>query len=138
LTGGLAAGLTLGLAFATFVHGTVQAQAQAQAIPLTLTAGSLPPPQRLIQVKVGERVRWAVTSDQAGELHVHAYRLSFEVAAKQVTAVEFTAHAAGRFKVEWHPKAQVSGGANGQAGGKAEKSAPHHAAALARLEVYPP
>lgn len=123
----MTAGLTLGLALAIFVQGL--ALAQPLAMPLTITAGILPPQQRVIQAKVGDRLRWAVTSDQAGELHLHAYRLSFAVPAKQLTPVEFTAHAAGKFKLEWHAKASKE---------STEKSPTHHAAALARLEVYPP
>lgn len=91
-----------------------------------LTHGELAPSQRLVAVLKGDRLRWRISSDSAGELHLHGYRLSVHVQPGQTVELAFTAHATGRFPVEWHP-----------AGDPAAPST-HHAAPLAVLEVRPP
>ena len=91
-----------------------------------LKQGELPQAQRLLAVVKGERVHWQIISDSAGELHLHGYRLSVHVQPGQTAELTFTAHATGRFRIEWH-----------SAGDPAGASA-HHVAPLAVLEVRPP
>jgi len=64
--------------------------------------GVIPKTLRLIQVRKGDRLRWRISSDTAGEFHLHAYRLSATLQAGQTTELAFTAFATGRFRLEWH------------------------------------
>ena len=93
---------------------------------LRIVNGALTPDQRLIKVYQGDRLRWHITSNAAGALHLHAYRLSLQLQAGQMQELAFTAFASGRFRVEWHA-----------AGEPAPAAAGHHAPALAMLEVQP-
>ncbi len=88
--------------------------------------GALMPDQRLIKVYKGDRLRWRVTSNASGSLHLHAYRLAIQMQAGQSRELAFTAFATGRFRVEWHG-----------ASAPAQTASAHHAAALAMLEVQP-
>lgn len=102
------------------------ALAQVQtARQLTLVNGTLPAAQRLIVATKGEALRWRLDSNVAGTVHVHAYRVSVALRPGQAVDLAFTAHATGRFRIEWH--------AAGEAG-----PGPHHAPPLAMLEVRPP
>jgi hypothetical protein len=93
---------------------------------LVLVDGALPAAERLIKATKDDALRWRVTSDRAGELHVHAYRVSLALKPGVPAELAFTVHATGRFRVEWHAagQADVAGGA-------------HHAPPLAMLEVRP-
>ena len=93
---------------------------------LALVDGVLPVAQRLIVAKQGDVQRWRLTSNLPGEVHVHAYRVSVTLQPGQAGELAFTAHASGRFRVEWHA-----------AGAASTSSAAHHAPALAVLEVRP-
>ncbi len=116
-------------------HAQAQAQAQALAaasapaawLELQLVGGVLPPAQRLISVLKGDALRLRIRSDAAGELHLHAYRLSVALQPGQPAELTFTAHASGRFRFEWHA-------ASAQ---RPVPPADHHAAPLAVLEVRP-
>jgi hypothetical protein len=94
---------------------------------LRLVDGMLPAEQRLITALKGDTLRLRASSNTAGELHLHAYRLRLALQAGQPAELAFTAHATGRFRFEWHA-AQTSGAA---------PPADHHAAPLAVLEVRP-
>jgi hypothetical protein len=83
----------------------------------------LPPAQRVIRASKGDRLRWRITSDAAGEFHLHALRLAVAVQPGRVAELAFTAFATGRFRASWH------------AAGAAE--AGRHDAALVVLEVRP-
>ncbi len=98
---------------------------------LQLVNGVLPPEQRLIRALKGDAVRLRISSNQAGELHLHAYRLSLALQPGQPAELAFTAHASGRFRFEWHA-AKSPGAVPGAA-----PPADHHAAPLALLEVRP-
>jgi hypothetical protein len=98
---------------------------------LQLADGVLPPAQRLITALKGDALRLRVTSNTAGELHLHAYRLSLALQPGQPAELAFRAHATGRFRFEWHG-AKTPGDAPGTA-----SPAAHHAAPLAVLEVRP-
>jgi hypothetical protein len=104
------------------------AHAQPAAVhELRLLDGLLPADQRLITALKGDTLRLRVRSNQAGELHLHAYRLTLALRPGQPAELAFTAHATGRFRFEWHAE---------KAPGDAPR-ADHHAAPLAVLEVRP-
>ncbi|NML44622.1 hypothetical protein HHL11_12725 [Ramlibacter sp. G-1-2-2] len=89
-------------------------------VELRIAGGKLPEAQRRIVALQGDRLRWRVSSDAPGELHLHAYRLAVRVGPGSPQELAFTAAATGRFPLEWHAGA-------GQ----------HHEAPLAWLEVRP-
>ena len=93
---------------------------------LHIVDGALASDQRVIKVVQGDRLRWRVTSNASGSLHLHAYRLSIQVQAGQSRELAFTAFASGRFRLEWHA-----------VGESAQAASAHHAPALAMLEVRP-
>jgi hypothetical protein len=93
---------------------------------LRIIDGTLAPEERLIAVQKDDRLRLRITSNLAGELHLHAYRLGVAVAPGQAAELAFTAHATGRFRIEWHPAAA-----------RADAPDAHHAPPLATLEVRP-
>ncbi len=96
-------------------------------LTLSIVDGNLPKAQRLIQVRKGDKLRWRISSNTAGELHLHAYRLSAQLQAGQATELTFDAFATGRFRLEWHAAydKRVAAETN------------HHAPPLAILEVLP-
>jgi hypothetical protein len=107
--------------------------AEEKSFQLNLQKGVLPKAERLVQVAKGDSVRIKLTSDQPGELHLHAYRLAAKVAnANQAVDVNFKAHATGRFRFEWHP---AESPAKNGVGSKAPVG--HHHEAVATLEVKP-
>ena len=93
---------------------------------LSITAGAVPAAQRTIRVQKDDMVRWRVSSDAPGNLHLHAYRIDVGVAPGKPAEVAFKAYASGRFRVEWHA-----------ATSKPAAGAGHHAAPLASFEVRP-
>jgi hypothetical protein len=115
------AGLLVSLPVAGWAQGVSE-----KTLQLTVVDGQLPAGQRLIKVDKGDQLRWRISSNTAGELHLHAYRLSVKLQAGQATELAFTAFATGKFRVEWH--------------GLPDRMPPsdaHHAPALATLEVRP-
>ena len=106
-----------------FAGGPVLAQPAELVREMQLVDGTLPAAQQLITVLQGDSLRWRFTSKLAGEVHVHAYRLNVAVQPGQTAELAFTAHATGRFRVEWHAAGAAPGG--------------HHAPPLATLEVRP-
>ena len=121
------AGVVLGAALTGLAPGLLcGADAPAKVFELRINGGTLPLAQRVMRVAKGDTLRWRVTSDAAGQIHLHAYRLAAQVAPDQVSEVVFDAFASGRFRVEWHP-ADVRPEARGA----------HPAAPLATLEVRP-
>jgi pullulanase/glycogen debranching enzyme len=99
-------------------------------LDLSIINGALPAEQRLIKVQKGQQLRWRINSNQAGEVHLHAYRLHATVKPGQVAELAFTAHATGKFRLEWH-------GAQDKVSPKDAAPGHHHAPALATLEVRP-
>ena len=96
------------------------------AFAFAIADGTLPPAQRLIQVRKGDTLRWRISSNRTGELHLHAYRLSVHLQAGQTQDLIFEAFATGRFRLEWHGEHD-----------KGKPGANHHAPPLALLEVLP-
>ncbi len=102
------------------------ADAPGRVFTLSITAGVVPVSERTIRVQKGEMVKWHVSSDAPGDLHLHAYRIDAAVVPGKPAEVAFKAFATGRFRVEWHPAAGKGTGGGG-----------HHAAPLAMFEVRP-
>ena len=90
---------------------------------LAITDGVVQPGQRVIRARKGDRLRWRITSDAPGELHLHALRLAVAVQTGRVAELAFTAFATGRFRATWH----ATGAADTE----------RHDAALVVLEVQP-
>jgi hypothetical protein len=86
----------------------------------------LPKAQRLIKARKGDKLRWRISSNTAGTLHLHAYRLIAPLQAGQTKELAFDAFATGRFRLEWHGEQDKSSG-----------NAGHHAPPLAIVEVLP-
>lgn len=80
--------------------------------------------EKTIRVTQGESIELVWTSDEAAELHLHGYDISFEVSPQAPAVVTFKAHATGRFPITSH-------------GFGAEKGQGHGHEALLYLEVYP-
>ena len=115
--------MMLALAFAA---PAVAADAPEKVFDLSITAGSVPAAQRTLRAQKDQLVRWRVTSDVPGELHLHAYRINASVIPGSPAEIAFKAFATGRFRVEWHPAPLKPAGAAG-----------HHAAPLVTFEVRP-
>lgn len=96
------------------------------ALTLPIVDGTLPKELRLIKTRKGDKLRWRISSNTAGTLHLHAYRLIAPLQAGQTKEIEFDAFATGRFRLEWHVEHDKSSG-----------NAGHHAPPLAILEVLP-
>ncbi len=94
-------------------------------LALALARGVAPAEQRVMRVSKGDAVRLRLTSDSAGDIHLHGYRLEAKLAPGQPAELAFTAYATGRYRLEWH-------GAGDDA-----KTGQHHGPALATLEVRP-
>jgi hypothetical protein len=93
-------------------------------LELSIINGMLPVDARLIKVYKGDRLRWRITSNTSGELHLHAYRISVRLQPGETGELAFNAFATGRFRVEWHPDFASPVGS-------------HATAPLALLEVQP-
>ena len=92
---------------------------------LAIVGGMLPASQRVLRVDKSDAVRLRLTSDAAGEAHLHGYRLDARVAPGQAAELAFSARATGRYRIEWH------------AAGDAPEGGRHHGPPLAVLEVRP-
>lgn len=96
---------------------------------LTLTQGALPAAQRTLRVEQDDAVRLRVSSDEPGELHMHAYRIRLNVSKDAPAETRFKAFASGRYRLEWH--------AADHAPAALTKPPGHHGPPLAALEVRP-
>ena len=100
------------------------AAAPEKAFDLTIVRGSLAAGDRLLRVNKGDALRLRISSDTAGEVHLHGYRLQANLVAGLPSELAFTAYATGRYRLEWHPAGQKQSGS-------------HHGPPLAVLEVRP-
>lgn len=96
------------------------AAAAPRNFEVTIAAGQVAAPMRVIKVAQGDRVRLLFTSDKAMSLHLHGYDVEVEVKPGAAAELIFEAYAAGRYAIEEH----------GQGGA-------HAAEPLLRVEVYP-
>jgi len=105
--------------------GALAAEPAEKSFDLVITGGRVAKDQRLIRVDKGTPVKLRVTSDTAGSLHLHAYKLEAHLVPGTAAELAFNARATGRFRFEWH-------GDNAKA-----NSGDHHGPPLATLEVRP-
>jgi heme/copper-type cytochrome/quinol oxidase subunit 2 len=103
----------------------IAADPPTRTFDVAITNGSVAKEQRLIRVDKGTPVKLRVSSDTAGSLHLHAYKLEVHVAPGTPAELAFNARATGRFRFEWH------------ADNAPAKSGDHHGPPLATLEVRP-
>jgi heme/copper-type cytochrome/quinol oxidase subunit 2 len=101
------------------------AESPAQSFELAINGGTVAKEQRLLRVDKGTAIKLRVSSDAAGSLHLHAYKLEVRVVPGTPAELSFTARATGRFRFEWHADNAKS------------KSGDHHGPPLATLEVRP-
>ena len=113
------------IALCLLAAGTLAAEPAEKSFELAITGGQVAKEQRLIRVDKGTPVKLRVTSDTAGSLHLHAYKLEAHLAPGTPAELAFNARATGRFRFEWHAD-------NAKA-----KSGDHHGPPLATLEVMP-
>jgi hypothetical protein len=104
------------------------AQATEATFDLAIVDGKVAKEKRLIKVNKGDTVRLRFTSNVAGDVHLHAYRLQTKLSSDKPSELTFRAHATGKFRFEWHETKQQ---------GKAPAEGGHHAEPLATLEVRP-
>jgi hypothetical protein len=104
------------------------AQAAEATFDLAIVDGKVSKEKRLIKVNKGDAVRLLFSSNLAGDVHLHAYRLQTKLSSDKPSELTFRAHATGKFRLEWHETKQQ---------GKAPAEGGHHAEPLATLEVRP-
>ncbi len=74
----------------------------ADATVIHLVGGQPAGGKRKITVKKGDTIRLKVTSDEAGEIHVHGFDLEQDAAPGKPASFTFKANIEGRFEVESH------------------------------------
>ncbi len=79
----------------------------------------------MLRVTKGNVVQLHLTSDTAGVIHLHGYRLEAKVTPGTPAQLDFKAHATGRYRIEFHRA------------GETGKTANHHGPPLATFEVRP-
>jgi hypothetical protein len=104
------------------------AEATESTFDFAIVDGKVAKEKRLIKVNKGDTVRLRFTSNVAGDVHLHAYRLQTKLSSDKPSELTFRAHATGKFRFEWHETKQQ---------GKAPAEGGHHAEPLATLEVRP-
>ena len=114
-----AAGLALAAAFAGAEEGR-----PLKTFTLDIESGLAPVGQRAIRVAKKDRLRFRITSDVAGEVHLHGYELEVKVVPGKTASLDVTVNATGRFPLYWHPA-------------DAPAATGHSAAPLATIEVRP-
>ncbi len=105
--------------------GARAAGAPEKTFSIDIAGGAAPAAQRVIKVEKGDAVRIRVTSDAAGDLHLHGYRLEMKLAAGKPAELAFQAYATGRYPIELHAQAKTG------------NPAAHRGPPLATLEVHP-
>jgi Flp pilus assembly protein TadG len=72
------------------------------AVKVAVKDGKVEPPTHRVDVKVGQKVRLTVTSDQDDELHIHGVDIEKPLHAGRPLTVEFAENQSGVFEVETH------------------------------------
>jgi hypothetical protein len=67
---------------------------------VAVTGGNQMSPDHL-SVKAGDTVTINITSDKAGEVHLHGYDIPFDTKPGEVTSHTFKANNSGDFEIEW-------------------------------------
>jgi ferric-dicitrate binding protein FerR (iron transport regulator) len=106
--------------------GAASVWAADQLIELKLTGETVPVAQRSWRVTKGDKITLRINGDTPGQLHLHAYQVDIKVVPGQTAETSFTAHATGRFRLQFHPAVPKPAGA-----------ADHHAGPLATIDVMP-
>lgn len=83
---------------------------------------------QVLKVAHKDWVQLQVESNTAGELHLHAYRLSWSFKANEAKTLRFQATSTGKFKLEWHAADKKT---------MAPTTSHAHSPPLASLEVMP-
>ncbi len=120
----IAASVLLASALSSCLAPAVAAEPSVKRFELSVPQSTAAPQARVVRVEKDDRVQLIITSEAAGEIHFHAYRIDAKVTPGVPAELNFKARATGRFRIEWHP-----------AGNAAKKG--HHAPPLATLEVRP-
>lgn len=76
-----------------------------EVIKVRLTAGTVHPAPRRVEVDRGDRVSLIVTGDQANTVHVHGYGKEAPLEPAQAATIEFVASRTGVFEIETHDPA---------------------------------
>lgn len=74
-------------------------------IPLTITEGNMSP--ETIKVKQGDTVTLKIDADVPGQFHLHTYDIESDIPESETTDFLFVADATGRFKITYHPQAEM-------------------------------
>ena len=77
-------------------------RAEPRVIELTIQAGVLPGPQRVVRVQQGEEVTLRWTTDASVTLHLHGYDIERAVKPDVPATMTFRARATGRFPITVH------------------------------------
>lgn len=86
-------------------QGTTETTVTAAAMPtasISVKGGEPVGGVAEIEVVKGDEVTIEVSSDRAGEVHVHGYEIEKPVEAGGTTRVRFTAEIDGKFEIEQH------------------------------------
>ncbi len=95
---------------------------------LRIDSATTTPKVQVMKVAHKDWVQLQVESNTAGELHLHAYRLSWPLKANEAQTLRFQANSTGKFKLEWHAADKKT---------MAPTTSHAHAPPLASLEVMP-
>ena len=101
-------------------------QNTSQIFSVIIEGGQAKGGTQTIRVPKGSDVTLKFSSDTDGAVHLHAYHLELALSAHQDAQLQFNAKASGKFRVEWHPKANAS-----------RDPLSHEGPPLASLEVMP-
>ena len=101
------------------------AELPGRTFELTIPRSGATAKPRVLRVEKDDVVRLRVTSEAAGEIHLHGYRLEMKLEPGTPQELSFKARATGRYRIEWHPV------------GEAAEKGDHHGPPLATLEVRP-
>lgn len=95
---------------------------------LRIDSASPVPTVQVLKVVHKDWVQLQVESNTSGELHLHAYRLSWPLKAHEAQTLRFQATSTGKFKLEWHASDKKT---------MSPTTSHAHAPPLASLEVMP-
>jgi hypothetical protein len=74
--------------------------AESRTFNVTVTGGTQMSPDHLT-ANAGDTITINITSDKAGEVHLHGYDIPFDTTPGQVTSHTFRATDSGDFEIEW-------------------------------------